>query len=149
MKIIFIKDVKGHGKKGETREVKDGFAQNYLIKNGYAVKATDTSIKRLNNETEEEKINHDKEVLKANLIKKELEKETLVFEVKTGDKDKVFGSISTKQIALILKEKKYDIEKNKIHLEEPLSTIGFHNVKIELHKEVNVDIKVQIIKERR
>jgi large subunit ribosomal protein L9 len=60
MKVIFIKDVKGHGKKGETKEVKDGFGQNFLIKNGYAVKATEGSVKRLNTENEEQKSNYEK-----------------------------------------------------------------------------------------
>lgn len=149
MQVIFIKDVKGHGKKGEIKEVKDGFGQNFLIKNGYAVKATEGSIKRLDHENIERDTNYKKEVEIANKVKDKLESEKLTFKVKTGDQGKVFGSISNKQIAEKLKKMKYDVEKNKITNFEPLSTLGIHNVSIELHKEVKAILKVELIKESR
>lgn len=149
MQVIFIKDVKGHGKKGEIKEVKDGFGQNFLIKNGYAVKATEGSIKRLDHENIERDTNYKKEVEIANKVKDKLESEKLTFKVKTGDQGKVFGSISNKQIAEELKKMKYDVEKNKITNFEPLSTLGIHNVSIELHKEVKAILKVELIKESR
>lgn len=149
MQVIFIKDVKGQGKKGEIKEVKDGFGQNFLIKNGYAVKATEGSIKRLDHENIERDANYKKELEIANKLKEKLEAEKLTFKVKTGEQGKVFGSISTKQIAEELKNKKYNIEKNKITNFEPLSTLGVHNVLIELHKEVKATLKVELIKESR
>lgn len=149
MRIIFIKDVKGHGKKGEIKEVKDGFGQNFLIKNGYAVKATEGSVKRLDHENIERDINYKKDLDIANKLKSKLESEKLVFKMKTGDHDKVFGSISTKQIAEELKQLNYNIEKNKISTNEQLSTLGIHNVSVELHKEVKATLKVELIKESR
>ena len=149
MRIIFIKDVKGHGKKGEIKEVKDGFGQNFLIKNGYAVKATEGSVKRLDHENIERDINYKKDLDIANKLKSKLESEKLVFKMKTGDHDKVFGSISTKQIAEELKQLNYNIEKNKISINEQLSTLGIHNVLVELHKEVKATLKVELIKESR
>jgi large subunit ribosomal protein L9 len=149
MRVIFIKDVKGHGKKGEIKEVKDGFGQNFLIKNGYAVKATEGSVKRLDHENIERDINYKKELDNANKLKTQLESEKLVFKMKTGEHDKVFGSISTKQIAEELKTKNYTVEKNKITINEALSTIGMHNVLVELHKEVKATLKVELIKESR
>jgi large subunit ribosomal protein L9 len=147
MKIIFIKDLKGHGQKGEIKEVKDGFGQNFLIKNGYAVKATETSFKILEKENEETKKNHENKLKEANNLKEKLEKLELVFKVKAGSKDKVFGSISSKQIVEELKSKGYNIDKTMIHLKETLSTLGFHNVEIELHKQVKANLKVQLVKE--
>ena len=149
MRIIFIKDVKGHGKKGEIKEVKDGFGQNFLIKNGYAVKATEGSVKRLDHENIERDINYKKDLDIANKLKSKLESEKLVFKMKTGEHDKVFGSISTKQIAEELKQLNYNIEKNKISTNEQLSTLGIHNVLVELHKEVKATLKVELIKESR
>ena len=98
MKVIFIKDVKGQGKKDEIKEVKDGYAMNFLIKNKYAVAYTEGSNKRLNNEIEERKIQNENDIKEANKLKEKLKKEKIVFKVKTVAQDRVFGSISTKQI---------------------------------------------------
>ena len=145
MKIIFIKDLKKQGKKGEIKEVKDGYAK-FLIKEGYAVQQTQGSLKHL--ETENDKAKKEDERLKeeATKIKKELEKEKISFTVKTGEHDKVFGSISVKQIKEKLSELGYNIKKQDIHLEFPLQSIGFHEVEIELHKKVIAKIKVEIKK---
>ena len=99
MKVIFIKDLKGQGKKGEIKEVKDGYGMNFLIKQGYAVLVTPTSVKRLdeeNRQKEEEEKRLYQEALKT---KEKIEKEILVFKVKVGEKGKVFGSVSAKQVA--------------------------------------------------
>lgn len=145
MRVIFIKDLKKQGKKGEIKEVKDGYAQNFLIKNGYAVQETKESIKKL--ETENKKQRQEDENLRkeALLIKKQLESEKIVFTVKTGNHDKVFGSISVKQIKDKLNEN-YKIEKKQIILENPISSLGFHEVKIVLYKEIIATIKIEIKK---
>ena len=105
MKVIFIKDVKGQGKKGEVKEVKDGYGMNYLIKNGYAVLATETSVKRLEKDNQKQEDLEQKELAKAQELKNKLSKIKLVFPVKTGEQNKVFGSISPKQITTELKKK--------------------------------------------
>lgn len=147
MKVIFIKDVKGHGKKGETKDVKDGFGQNYLIKNGYAVKATETSVKILENENIKSKEKHEKLLEEANKLKDKLEKEELIFQVKVGKEEKVFGSISTKQIQEQLKLKKYNIDKKIIKIKNPISSLGFHKVEIELYDKIIANLKVKLEKE--
>ena len=114
MKVIFLKDVKGQGKKDEIKEVKDGYGMNYLIKNGYAVMATETGVKRLRSEQEENRLQEQLNIKECEEIKKKLEKLKLQFKVKTGKTDQVFGSVSTKQIAQELKVKGYEIDKNKI-----------------------------------
>ncbi len=147
MKVIFIKDVKGQGRKGEIKEVKDGYGQNYLIRNGYAVLATKTSLERLEKEKDEQKKQALKTLKEAKEIKKKLEKIKLIFYVKTGEKDKVFGSISSKQIELRLKEEGLFIERKKIILKSPLASLGLHQVLIEIHKQVKAKIEVVLKKE--
>lgn len=147
MKVIFIKDVKGQGKKDEIKEVKDGYAMNFLIKNKYAVAYTEGSNKRLNNEIEERKIQNENDIKEANKLKDKLKKEKIVFKVKTGKEDRVFGSISTKQIKEELDKLGYKIDKKKILIDTPVASIGHHFVKIELHKEVTLELEVILEKE--
>ena len=147
MKVIFLKDVKGQGKKDEIKEVKDGYAKNFLIKNKYAVAYTETSNKRLNEEIETRKKKNEEDIKNANEIKKKLSKEKIVFNVKTGKEDRVFGSISTKQIKDELDKLGYDIDKKKIMIDLPISSLGHHIVKVELHKEVIANLEVILNKE--
>ena len=142
MKVIFIKDLKNQGKVDEIKEVSDGYATNFLIKNGYAVKYTKASNERLNNDIKDREIKEQKDIEKANQIKQKVEKESIVFNVKTGKDGKVFGNISTKQIAEKLTELSYKIDKKKIVLDLPLNTLGTHNVKILLHKKVDATLKI-------
>lgn len=146
MKVIFIKDLKKQAKKGEIKEVKDGYANNFLIKNGYAVQVTEKNIENVKKENEAKK--QEEQLLKdeATKVKKELEKMTLVFKVKTGDKDRVFGSISPKQIKEELLKKGYKVDKTQIELNTSLQSLGFHKVTITLYKEVKAELKVQLVK---
>lgn len=146
MKVIFLKDLKGQGKKGEIKEVKDGYGMNYLIKNGYAVKATETGVFRLKKEKSEHELEENLLIKDMEDVKKKLEKEKIVFKAKTGTQDQMFGTISVKQIKEKLSELGYKIKKQDIHLEFPISTIGFHEVEIELHKKVIAKIKIEIKK---
>ena len=146
MKVIFIKDLRGQGKKGDIKEVKDGYAENYLIKNGIAKKLTEQNYNQFL-ETKKEEAELDKKLRKeAEELKKKLANMELLFKVKTGAQDKVFGSVSTKQIKEELDNKKIDIDKKQIQLEEGLSSLGYHDVKIELYKDVIGIVKVKLEK---
>ena len=144
MKVIFLKDLKKQGKKDEIKEVADGYATNFLIKNGYAVKYTKASNERLNDDIKAREIKEENEIKEANKIKDKLAKENIIFKVKTGKDGKVFGNISTKQISEKLSEIGYNIDKKKIVLDTNLNTLGLHNVKIILHKHVEAVLKVTI-----
>lgn len=144
MKVIFVKDLKKQGKVNEVKEVSDGYATNFLIKNGYAVKYTKTSSDRLNSDIENIKNKEAALVKEANELKDKLSKESLKFTVKSNN-GKVFGSISSKQIADELDRLGYKIDKKKIKIDIPLSSLGHHIVKVELHKKVICDIDVQLI----
>lgn len=148
MKVIFIKDLRGQGKRNEIKEVKAGYAQNFLIKNGYAVPLTESSKKRL--DTENKKAKEEDEIDKANnlKIKEKIEKTNIIFKLKTGKQDQVFGSISTKQIHDELNKIGIKIDKKKIKLNSPISSLGFHNIEIELRKDVKGVLKIQVVKEK-
>lgn len=143
MKVIFLKDVKGQGKKGETKEVSDGYAMNFLIKNGFAIKETKGSINVLNKQNADAKALDEKLTKEAKELKKKLEKEKVVFLVKSGKDSKMFGTISTKQIRDELQNKGYTIDKKDI-ITETINSLGFHNVDIKLYKDVIANIKVEI-----
>lgn len=145
MKIIFIKDVKSHGKKNEIKDVKDGFAK-FLISSKQAVLYTDKSKEILNKELDEKKENEENDKKKALEEKKKLEKLSLVFKVNSGKEDKVFGSVSTKAISNELNNKGFNIDKRKIKLEEELTTLGTHFVKVSLFKGVEATVKIIIEK---
>ena len=143
MKVIFIKDLKNQGKKGEIKEVKDGYAKNFLIKNGYAVVKNEENLKELKRNQSNEKKQDDENRKQALILKSQLENELYKFKVKTGVSDKVFGSVSVKQIKEKLDEK-YKINKNQIMLENPITSLGFHKVKINLYKDINAIINIEL-----
>lgn len=146
MKVILLQDVKKQGKKDQIINVSDGYAQNFLIKNGLAVQATETSKKKLAKELDIKKQEEDANIEECKKIKEQLSKMEISIKVKTGEQDKVFGTVSSKQICEELKKKNINIDKKKIKLDHPLDSLGTHLVKIELHKKVEGEIKITLKK---
>ena len=142
MKVIFIKELKKQGKVNEIKEVSDGYATNFLIKNGYAVKYTKTSNEILNTNLKNQQLEEEKNIKDATKIKNELEKIEIIFNVKSGKDGRTFGTISTKQISEKLNELNYKIDKKQILIDIPLNTLGTHLVNINLHKKVNCQLRV-------
>lgn len=146
MRVIFIKDLRGHGKIGEIKEVKDGYGKNFLIKNKYAVLVTEKSVEKLHIDNDIKKQKDKEDFDMANEIKTKLEALKLQFKVKTGKQDKVFGSISSKQVAEELEKEGFKIDKRNIILDSPISTLGYHQIEIELYKGISANLKVELIK---
>ena len=144
MKVIFIKDLKKQGRVNDIKEVSDGYAVNYLIKNGYAVKYTKTSSAILDKELMDKKVKEDIDIENANKLKNKLEKMEVKFLVKANN-GKVFGSISSKQISEELKKRGIDIDKKDIKIDNPLNCLGVHYVSVNLHKSVSCDVKVCLV----
>ncbi len=147
MKIILRKNYDQLGKIGDLVEVKDGFARNFLLPRQIAYIATKGNIRAL----EEEKLQLVKKEVKeldlAKLLAAELENVSITIPVKVGEEDKIFGSVTSQMIADALKEKKYDIDKRKIDLEEPIKALGIYSVNIKLHSEVNAVVKTWVVRE--
>lgn len=146
MKVILLQDVKKQGKKDQIIDVSDGYARNFLIKNGLAVAATTTSKKILEKELDKRKQAEDAHIENCKQIAEKLKTVEVVIKVKTGEQDKVFGNVSSKQICEELKKLGFDIDKKKINLTYPIDSLGTHNVKVELHKKVEGEIKVTLKK---
>ena len=142
MKVIFIKDLKKQRKVNEIKEVSDGYATNFLIKNGYAVKYTKTSNEILNTSIKNAALEEEKNIKDATKLKNELEKKELIFNVKSGADGRTFGTVSTKQISEKLNELDYKVDKKQIEIDVPLNTVGTHYVKVNLHKKVECNLKV-------
>lgn len=146
MEVIFIKDLKNQGKKGQIKKVKDGYAENFLIKNGYAVKKTKENLSKLNHE-QAKKAKEDAENKKqAEELRKKLSRVILEFKVKTGEGDRVFGSISIKQIKDELSKQGFKIEKSQIEIPNTIQSLGFHNININLYPGITSIVKVHVIK---
>lgn len=146
MEVIFIKDLKAQGKKGEVKKVKDGYAENFLIKNGYAIIKNKENLAKLQREQENKTKLEEQQKKVAEQIKKELDKVVLEFKVKTGEGDKVFGSVSIKQIKEALQQEGYKIEKSQIETTTSMSSLGFHNINIILYPNIIATVKAHIIK---
>ena len=144
MKVIFIKDLKKQGKVNEIKEVSDGYATNFLIKNGYAVKYTKSSGEVLDNQIANDKKIEEENIKTANEIKVKLEKEIFTFDVKAGKDGKVFGSVSSKQICEKLNSLGYNIDKKMIINKEGVSSLGITYVDIELYKKVVAKVRIEL-----
>lgn len=145
MKVILLKDIKELGKTGEIKELADGYARNYLIPRGMAAEATKEKIK----ETEEKNLkvqkNKQKEILVAEDLKQKLQGKTIKISLKTGGGDKLFGAVTTKEIAELLdKQLKIKIDKKKIEFAEPIKHLGEYEIKIKLYPAVQAEVKLVV-----
>ena len=147
MKVILLSDVKKQGKKDEIIEVSDGYAQNYLIKNGLAIKYTEGSKKYLARELAVRDDLEQALVHECQLVKVKLEELELIFEVKVGKEGKLFGSISSKQIWEELGHLGIKVDKKVIKINHPIDALGSHLVDLNLHKKVTAKLRI-LVKER-
>jgi len=147
MKVIFLKDVKGQGKKGEIKEVSEGYAQNFLIPRALVRPATDGNVKTLENQTAAEVKRKEREKEEAQQLGKKLEEMTVTLKAKAGEGGRLFGAITSKQVAEALEKAGVKIDKRKIEMHDPIRSLGVTQVPIKLHPEVKATVKVQVSEE--
>ncbi len=145
MKVILLKDVKGTGKKNEVKEVSDGYARNYLLPKKLAVPADNTNMKELNEKNKSKELKAQKKYEAAVELGKKMEELNVVIYAKAGDGGRLFGSITSKDIAeQIKKQHNIEVDKRKITLDEPIRVLGSRFVDIKIHQKVTTRLRVDV-----
>lgn len=149
MKIILLQDVKSLGKKGQMVEVNNGYARNYILPKNLGVEATSKNV----NDLKLQKAHQDKiaaeQLKEAQELAAALSEKSIQVEMKVGEGGKTFGAISTKEIAAAAKEQLgYELDKKKISVDEPIKSLGSHNVKIKLHPKVTAQLVVKVAEKK-
>ncbi|OUS76314.1 50S ribosomal protein L9 [Paenibacillus sp. MY03] len=147
MKVIFLQDVKGQGKKGEVKDLSEGYVRNFLLPKGLAKAASDGNLKTLEVQNASETKRKAKEKEDAQALAKKLEEMTVVVKAKAGEGGRLFGAVTSKQVAEALAGLGVKIDKRKIELEDPIRTLGMTQVPVKLHPEVKAKLNVQTAEE--
>jgi len=147
MKVILLKDVKGQGKKGEVKEVSEGYATNFLFKQKLAVPASDGAMKTLDLQKKAEENKKAQEKANAQELGQKLGELTVQLKAKSGADGRLFGAVSNKQVAEALEKLGIKLDKRKIVMDEPIRTLGVTEVAVKLHPEVTAKLKVQVVEE--
>nr|WP_300092878.1 50S ribosomal protein L9 [Sedimentibacter sp.] len=143
MKVILLEDVKNVGKKGSIINAKDGYARNFLFPKNLAIEATDVNLKNLENAKKQKEAKEKEAFEEAKRLEEKLMQITIVIKTKTGENGKLFGSITTKELAEILeKEHGFEFDKKKLELDDAIKSVGEYFVKVRLHPMVNAKVKV-------
>ena len=148
MKVILLQDVKGSGKAGDVVKVSDGYARNLLIPKGFAIEANDKNMKALKKKKAEEEAQYQADKAAALEVKAQIEAKEFVIKTKGGENGKLFGSITSADIAEAVKEQSgADIDKKKIQLDSPIKQVGDFEVPVKLFNEVSAVLKVKTVAE--
>ena len=146
MKVILKQDIKGVGKKNEVINASDGYARNFLFPKNLAVEATQENMQKLNSQNQAKQYRKDLEKEQAQEIAKKLEKITVEIKVQSGENGKIFGSVSSKEIAENLeKQYKIAIDKKKIDIKEPIKVLGVRTIEAKLFEGVVGKIKINVV----
>lgn len=147
MKVIFLKDVKGQGKKGDVKDLSEGYVRNFLLPQGLAKLASDGNLKTLEVQNASEEKRKAQEKADAQALGKRMEEMTIVLKTKAGEGGRLFGAITSKQIAEALAAQGIKVDKRKIELEDPIRTLGVTQVPVKLHVDVKAKLNVQTVEE--
>ncbi|MCM3635594.1 MULTISPECIES: 50S ribosomal protein L9 [Paenibacillus] len=147
MKVIFLQDVKGQGKKGEIKDLSEGYVRNFLLPKNLVKIASEGNVKTLDMQKASEDKRKQQEKENAIALGKKLEELVVIVKAKAGEGGRLFGAITSKQIADSLAKLGYKIDKRKIELDEPIRSLGTTQVPVKLHPEVKGTLKVQTVEE--
>lgn len=144
MRVVLLKDVKGTGKKGEIKEVADGFAKNFLFKNNFAKLADKSAINENQFQNEAAKYHKQQEILAAKELAKKLEGKNVSLKIKCGENGKTFGSVTSKEISEALEKINLPLDKKKIEIKEPIKAVGKYNVAAKIYPEISAKFVVNV-----
>lgn len=144
MKVVLLKDVKGTGKKGEIKEVADGYAKNFLFKNGSARVADNSAMSENKIQKDAQNYHKQQEILAAKELAKKLEGKTVTLKIKCGENGKTFGSVTSKEISDALQKISIDLDKKKIDLKEPIKSTGTYHVVARIYPEISAKFMVDV-----
>jgi large subunit ribosomal protein L9 len=147
IEVILREDIRTLGKAGEMVRVKPGYARNYLLPQGLAYEATEGNKKRIAAETRVRAAKNQAERAEAERVAASLNQVALTLSGKAGEEGKLFGSITSQDIADALERQGHTIERRRIELEHPIKTTGTHGVKVRLHPEVHAELRVTVVPE--
>ncbi len=144
MKVILLQDVKSLGKRGEVKDVADGYARNFLFTKGFAQPASKGNLNILDHEIKMRMSKEAQLIDNAEHLAKKLEGKTFIIPAKAGEAGKLFGSVTTADIAAVLNEQGYDVDKRKIEIPEPIKSVGCFEVVLKLHAHISVKIQLDV-----
>lgn len=144
MRVVLLKDVKGTGKKGEIKEVADGFAKNFLLKNGSARLADASAINENKIQKDAENFHKQQEILKAKELKKQIDGKNVVLKIKCGETGKTFGSVTSKEVADALLKMGISLDKKKIELDGTIKATGVYNALARIYPEISAHFSVTV-----
>jgi large subunit ribosomal protein L9 len=148
MRVILLDNVDGVGKKGETREVKDGFGRNFLVPRGFAMPATMGNVKKIQEQAKVIMNKREKDLKTASSVKQRLDDTPVTIKKKTGVDGKLFGSVTAKEIAeAVKKTMDLDIDRRSLRLDDPIKSTGVHTVGVHLEKGIVAQLRLEIEEE--
>ena len=145
MQVILLKDVDNLGTEGEVVGVKNGYGRNYLIPQGLAVMATAGSIRAREEEQRQTARKTAQKKKDAERVARELESTEVVIAVRTGEENRIFGTVTPQQLAVELTSRGFEVDRRKIEFVEDIRVIGVYTAKVKVHPEVTANVKVQVI----
>ena len=145
MKVILQNDVKGTGKKGDIVNVADGYAKNFLLKNGYAVLANNSNLNDTLNQKVAKDYHKEQERLAAKALADKIEGKVIMLKIKSGENGKIFGSITAKEIADELAKSGLNVDKRKIEIKEPIKYTGDYKLKVRLYEGIHANFTLKVM----
>jgi len=146
VKVILKDDIKNLGTCGSVVEVKGGYARNFLIPRNMAVAATPGNIKSIDEIKKQKGFRDNKRKKEAEKFKNKLEKISITANVQVGEEDKVFGSVTSSNIASLLRNEGFEIDRRMVHLDEPIKALGVYTIPIKLEKDIIANVKLWVVK---
>lgn len=147
MEVILTKDVEHLGEAGEIHDVANGYGRNYLIPQGLARVATDGAIRQLREERKQAARKQAAKQEQAEELRRELESMQVVFSAKVGEDNRIFGTVTTQQVAVELNNRGFDIDRRDINLDEDIREVGAYTARVKLHENVEAELEIQVIPE--